>query len=209
MGNAGSCGHGGSRRPRSSRRSRRTSAGPSSGWRRSAPSSTGPPRRPRSRRSSAQYRAWIESRESEIQVLDGERRSTAETLLAAAGFAAGRIERGIATLAGDPDALDAFRMANRAVAKALRRRLPEVNEPAWRPFQLAFLLINLPGLADPAAPDREHRRSPLLPDGRRQDRGVSGTGRIRDRAAKAAADRPGQADGRGRDRRDALHACGC
>ena len=102
----------------------------------------------------SEYRAWIESRESEIQVLDGERRSTAETLLAAAGFAAGRIERGIATLADDPDALDAFRMANRAVAKALRRRLPDVKKPAWRPFQLAFLLINLPGLADPAAPDR-------------------------------------------------------
>ena len=102
----------------------------------------------------SEYRAWIESRESEIQVFDGERRSTAETLLAAAGFAAGRIERGIATIAGDPDALDAFRMANRAVAKALRRRLPEVKEPAWRPFQLAFLLINLPGLADPAAADR-------------------------------------------------------
>ncbi len=53
MGNAGSCGHGGSRRPRSSRRSRRTSAGPSSGWRRSVHSSTAPPRRPSSRRSSA------------------------------------------------------------------------------------------------------------------------------------------------------------
>ncbi|MGB0098217.1 MAG: DISARM system helicase DrmA, partial [Solirubrobacteraceae bacterium] len=102
----------------------------------------------------SEYRAWIELGESETQVLDGERRSTAGTLLSAAWFAAGRIERGIATLAGDPDALDAFRMANRAVAKALRRRLHEVNEPAWRPFQLAFLLINLPGLADPAAPDR-------------------------------------------------------
>jgi hypothetical protein len=100
------------------------------------------------------YRAWIGTREAEIEALDGERRSTAEALLVAAAFAAGRIERGIATLAGDPDALDAFRMANRAVAKALRRRLPDIEEPAWRPFQLAFLLINLPGVADPPAPDR-------------------------------------------------------
>lgn len=45
-------------------------------------------------------------------------------------------------------------MANRAVARALRRRLG-VEQPEWRPFQLAFLLINLPGIADPAAPDRQ------------------------------------------------------
>jgi hypothetical protein len=102
----------------------------------------------------SEYRDWIDARAAEIEALDGERRSTAEVLLAAAGIAADRIERGIETLVGDPDALDAFRMANRAVAKALCRRLSETGQPAWRPFQLAFLLINLLGLADPAAPDR-------------------------------------------------------
>ena len=29
------------------------------------------------------------------------------------------------------------------------------NEPAWRAFQLAFLLLNLPGIADPTAGDRD------------------------------------------------------
>ena len=71
-----------------------------------------------------------------------------------AGLAASRIEDGIAALAKDPDALDAFRVANRAVARALRKRL-KIDKPAWRAFQLAFVLLNLPGLADPRDSHRE------------------------------------------------------
>jgi len=82
------------------------------------------------------------------------RRDTAEELLRLAGVAAGRIERGIATLSADPDALDAFRVADRAVAAALRKRL-NIQTPRWRALQLAFLLLNLPGLADPGDPNRD------------------------------------------------------
>ena len=67
-----------------------------------------------------------------------------------AGLAADRIERGIATLANEADSLDAFRVANRAVARALQTRLT-IEAPSWRAFQLAFILLNLPGLADPTA----------------------------------------------------------
>ena len=102
----------------------------------------------------AAYRGWIEARRTEVAALDGARRETAEELLRLAGVAAGRIERGVAVLAADADALDAFRVANRAVARALRQRLG-VAAPRWRTFQLAFLLLNLPGIADPAAPDRQ------------------------------------------------------
>jgi hypothetical protein len=70
-----------------------------------------------------------------------------------AGIAADRIEQGIALLARDAEALDAFRVANRAVARALRKRLG-IKTPRWRAFQLAFLLLNLPGLADPGDPNR-------------------------------------------------------
>jgi hypothetical protein len=100
-----------------------------------------------------QYRAWIETRPSTIANLQGIRRDTAKELVRFASAAADRIERGIAVLAQDADALDAFRLANRAVARALRKRLG-VENPRWRAFQLAFLLLNLPGLADPNDPNR-------------------------------------------------------
>ena len=60
--------------------------------------------------------------------------------------------RGVALLGEDADLLDAFRVANRAVAGALRQRLGDKigpDGPHWPPFQLAFPLLNLPGLADP------------------------------------------------------------
>ncbi len=107
------------------------------------------------------YRSWIEDRCAGLGGLAGERRDVAEELLRLAGVAADRIERGIRILADDADALDAFRTANRAVAAALARRLAREDAtgtppPArWRTFQLAFLLLNLPGIADPADPERE------------------------------------------------------
>lgn len=101
-----------------------------------------------------QYRSWIEARRSDIATLPGARRETATELLRLASLAADRIERGIGVLAKDADALDAFRIANRAVARALRKRLA-IEAPSWRAFQLAFILLNLPGLADPHDPNRE------------------------------------------------------
>lgn len=101
-----------------------------------------------------QYRKWIEERRTDIATLQGTRRETAEQLLRFANIAADRIERGIAVLAHDADALDAFRVANRVVTRALRKRLG-IETPCWRAFQLAFLLLNLPGLADPRDPHRE------------------------------------------------------
>jgi hypothetical protein len=101
-----------------------------------------------------EYRDWIEKQRGKIAPLNGGRRETAEELLRLAGVAAGRIDRGIAVLSTDPDALDAFRVANRAVARALRKRLG-IEEPRWRAFQLAFLLLNLPGLVEPRDPSRD------------------------------------------------------
>jgi hypothetical protein len=102
----------------------------------------------------SEYRIWIDERRGELSSLASTRRDTATELLRFAGIAADRIERGIGVLASDPDALDAFRIANRAVARALRKRLG-IEQPKWRAFQLAFILLNLPGLADPLDPHRE------------------------------------------------------
>ena len=103
-----------------------------------------------------QYRRWIDQQQQNIAGLEGERSKTAEQLIQSASDAAERIERGIDALAADEDALDAFRVANRAVAQALQRR-PDIDEPRpkWRPFQLAFIMLNLPGLVDPQGSDRK------------------------------------------------------
>ncbi len=81
-----------------------------------------------------------------------------------------RLREGIEVLARDDHALAAFGFANRAMAQqrihtiyaAARRReaqtsLTEIDIPrnrSWRPFQLAFVLLSLPALADPAHKDR-------------------------------------------------------
>ena len=100
------------------------------------------------------YREWIDASRAGAEQLDGDHSETAQELLRLAGIAADRIERGIDVLASDADALDAFRVANRAVARALKRRLG-IEDPLWRAFQLAFFLLNLPGIADPADSHRE------------------------------------------------------
>jgi len=99
----------------------------------------------------AAYREWIAAHRRELGELEGQRRDTAEELLRLAGLAATRIEGGIDVLASDADTLEAFRVANRAVARALRQRFGDGlgEAPRWRAFQLAFLLLNLNGLADP------------------------------------------------------------
>ena len=115
----------------------------------------------------AAYRIWITTQQPLLAGLTPGRRTVAVTLLQHAEVAAGRIEAGIAALA-DPDVLDAFRLANRAVAVAARRREAQERRrdgkpfdpaasraPVWYPFQLAFILLGLPGLADPDHPDRE------------------------------------------------------
>lgn len=110
----------------------------------------------------AQYQAWIQAQTSKIDELEQGRAATARDLLTNARLAARRIEHGISLLA-DPQVFEAFRIANRSMAAAARRREAirlgtdpaSVQEPMWRPFQLAFILMTLGGIADPLHDDRE------------------------------------------------------
>ena len=123
------------------------------------------------------YRAWIEARAAEADdpaaELDGYQEQAAESLRDARR-ASERIAAGIELLGTDPHARRAFGFANEAMASqrvhsmvaAARREDPSrllddvANEldtaenHRWRPLQLAFVLLNLPALADPMHPER-------------------------------------------------------
>ncbi len=105
------------------------------------------------------YRAWISDRRAEVSALPPKLRATAELHVREAHEAARRIEAGIAVLRADNDAARAFRLMNRAMKlqrdRQDKQRGVEPGEQTWRPFQLAFILLNLEGLTDPQSPDRE------------------------------------------------------
>lgn len=112
------------------------------------------------------YSGWIEE-QAAVAGLNSQQRATASQLLANARGQAERIARGIEALA-EPDIRDAFAIANRTMAIAARQRYgvmqglkaddPALRPPAWRPFQLAFLLMNLVGVARPNDPEFDPKR---------------------------------------------------
>lgn len=119
-----------------------------------------------------QYRAWIEVQRGKIERLEQRRLQTGKDMLIEADHAAKRIESGIVALA-DGQVLEAFRVANRAMERAARQRISvlrgvepgAVDEPAWRPFQLAFILMTLDGIVDPLHGDRERVDLIFFPTG--------------------------------------------
>lgn len=116
------------------------------------------------------YSVWIETQRDRIGSFPGRRRETASRLVDGMITAEARIRAGLAILQNDDRARLAFRIMNEAVARAARRRdaIARTSQdaeyrfdpaaeraPRWRPFQLAFILLNLPGLVDKTHPDRE------------------------------------------------------
>ena len=111
-----------------------------------------------------QYEAWIVAQEAGIGSIAGApRQATARRLVASARQARDRIAAGIELLRSDPYARLAFRAMNEAIARAARQREATLRggepatqpKPKWRPFQLAFILLNLRGLQDQLHDDRE------------------------------------------------------
>jgi hypothetical protein len=116
------------------------------------------------------YRGWITQQPKE-PISDQEQNETAKQLRAQAEDCAKRIEQGIQLLA-DPLVREAFRTMNLVMARAQRQRnafsakvspdqignAPGTRSPNWRFFQLAFVLMNLTGLATPETPEGRRDR---------------------------------------------------
>ena len=109
------------------------------------------------------HEAWIAAQDSGIVGIPGaSRQATARRLVASARQARDRIAAGIELLRTDQYARLAFRAMNEAVARAARQRDAGAGgdpraqrKPTWRPFQLAFILLNLSGLQEPLHSERE------------------------------------------------------
>ncbi|MFP8903180.1 helicase-related protein [Streptomyces atacamensis] len=120
----------------------------------------------------ATYHAWyVGLRSVEVPPWG---REAAERILDRVRQAVTRIESGVRTLCDPerPELLDAFRVAQRAMLLQMRHSAPDQAgqrrhrsetvaldppvdpEAVWRPFQLAFFLLALDGVADPGHRDR-------------------------------------------------------
>jgi len=108
------------------------------------------------------YGAWIKGQLRKLPD-DPNRSQVGLDLMTRAERTLNRIQAGLDVL-DQPHVLEAFRLANKAIGTAIRQRnchgKPDANPsdmdpPAWRPFQLAFLLTNMAGVVDGDHPDRK------------------------------------------------------
>lgn len=98
------------------------------------------------------YRSWCSDRRREADRLTGAARLAADANLDSCRRFAARLEDAIRLLAEDEDVRLAFCFANRAMAE--QSRWSRGRDLAWRPFQLAFLLVALRSTAFPDDDDR-------------------------------------------------------
>lgn len=110
------------------------------------------------------YEAWIGQQESRLPDLDGVHRTTARRHLNDALEAVARMRRGIELVGSDPLVRRAFEAMNEVMVIQRQRqemiRSGAIGDPPpviaqWRPFQLAFILMNIEGLVNPHSSDRK------------------------------------------------------
>ena len=99
------------------------------------------------------YRSWITAQEQLATTLSPERQVTAQSHLAQCRQSLGRMEEAIDTLVDDEDARLAFCFANKAIWLQSQWKTPG-QVLRWRPFQLAFILLNIGAITDQTHPDR-------------------------------------------------------
>lgn len=104
------------------------------------------------------YETWITRQEQQISQLDTRYHRAAQRHMESCRHAALRMSEAIALIAQDEDARLAFCFANKAIYLQALWKKP-VGERStfqfrWRPFQLAFILLNIAAIVNPAHEDR-------------------------------------------------------
>lgn len=113
-----------------------------------------------------EYREWIDRLEAGLDDdVDEALRPVVHEHVVRARKAADRIQQGINLVVGDPYVGRAFRLANTAMQTQRARQdwvrggaIGAVGDGAaqgWRPFQIAYILLNLPGIAKADHEDRD------------------------------------------------------
>jgi hypothetical protein len=118
------------------------------------------------------YGKWIDTQRYEPLGRDP-LEATRTDLMQKAERAKARIAEGIALLGTSKEALLSFQFANKAMHAATLQadkvredpRYRDGRLPEWRPFQLAFILMNLPSVVDAAHPDRKLAELIYFPTG--------------------------------------------
>jgi hypothetical protein len=104
------------------------------------------------------YRTWIGAElEPRVNGFEGALGGAARRNLAQCHAAADRIDAGINMLAASDTAWQAFVLTNASMDRQSRYEAKgERRSPLrWRPFQLAYILLVIPGLANPSDADRD------------------------------------------------------
>lgn len=113
------------------------------------------------------YEGWIAARGEEASALaDTEHAQVADNQIALCRAALARMRGGVDLLEDPelPEVIEAFRLANRAMAEQRARAkwikdgrggTPDPIEGRWRPFQIAFLLLCLEGIVHPSHEDHD------------------------------------------------------
>lgn len=122
------------------------------------------------------YSEWLDQQRAIAEQLPEHLQEPATNAIAEAELAAARLREGLEYLSSHPQAMQAFRFMNRAMrnqrirSQVAMRRAANDSETiddaliaieakgdeaaSWRPFQLTFILLQIPALTDPTHPFR-------------------------------------------------------
>jgi hypothetical protein len=118
------------------------------------------------------YSTWIGQQTQRITNPDeglADYQDVAQTAIENCGLTLKRIQSGLTLLETNPDAAEAFRFMNQSMylqrlrsiySEGVRQGqtpdLDKIDNLNWYPFQLAFILLNLPSITELDHPDRSH-----------------------------------------------------